>query len=257
MSNYIFEIQLPNDNFLRTLNALLHDDGFKIFETSHDDFPPIYYFKSAYIKDLSAAVAYDQARQLALFIDGISFLLYEDRSLVRKMVLGNIRGEDFKIVPLVKPKITNGIAIDWNIYKATSSKNDNDVIALLKLVPTDNFIRDLLLNISRGMDYVDLYNILDSVKTFLKKRKSSLEKLGFTENEIDYFIHTANNSTALGNKARHGNRNWIPPEIPMPIDEAQKLFTRIIFSVLLNFYSINPQSHVIKYPSFDADNLFD
>jgi hypothetical protein len=66
---------------------------------------------------------------------------------------------------------------------------------------------------SREPDWRDLYFILELVEEEIGKTVS--RKGWVPENVRDLFRRTANNSTVLGNLARHGSRKKPPPKHPM------------------------------------------
>jgi hypothetical protein len=102
-------------------------------------------------------------------------------------------------------------------------------------------MRNLLLQIANGSNWVNLYSILDSIKFYSKSHgkkhyNSILKAAGFSQNEEKRFTGTANNFGLLGMMARHGDKGYPSPVSTMTLTEAQHFIIRLTNTFIENTY---------------------
>lgn len=90
-------------------------------------------------------------------------------------------------------------------------------------------IRNILLQFGSGIDWINLFAILDSLKTYSSNDKFSqiISKCGITPDDVKSFTGMANNFGLLGVAARHGDLNWEPPKRKVSINESRALLIKI------------------------------
>lgn len=104
-------------------------------------------------------------------------------------------------------------------------------------------VRTILMQLGNGLDWINLYSILDSVKTFSKKISKKhynkvLTRAGFTQKGEKKFTGTANNFGLLSTRARHGHLNYTIPSETMNLKEAQDFVIRICNSYLYESHNL-------------------
>lgn len=225
MANWAFEIDVA-DNFIVGLTETLIDKGFRIWYFQHYE-QPFYLFSSAYLAGVPEEQVYAQACQLARFIDGISYLLFENKDKVNKITLTRVIDADTFIVKNVPRTPILPVNIDFSGYKPGVIEDEDPVAHLLKLVPVDVFIRKLLLILSQGMDLKSVRQAYELVTALLIEKGSLLdfERVG--------------------------------PDASMSLKEAQDLVSNLIFGVLERYYRIYLRHCVVKDREGGASDWYD
>jgi len=224
MANWAFEIDVA-DNFIVGLTETLVDKGFRIWYFQHYE-QPLYLFSSAYLSATSAEEVYAQARQLVRLIDGISYLLFENKEKVNKVVLTTVLDVDtFSVVNV--PRTSASLSVDYSGYKPGIIEDEDPIAHLLKLVPSDVFIRELLIILSQGMDFKSVQQAYEHVAAFLTGKGSSL------------------------------NFSNVGPKESMPLKEAQELVANLIFGVLERFYNIYLKHCIVKDREAGTSDWYD
>lgn len=160
MANWAFEIDVADD-YVVGLTERLTDKGFRVW-CFHNVDQPVYLFSSAYLSAVAAEEVFVQARQLVKFIDGVSYLLFENKEHVHRIVLNRVIDVDtFSVVSV--PRNGEVGEIDFSLYRAGVMEDEDPVARLLKLVAVDEFIRALLLVLSEGMDQKNLKKVYNLV----------------------------------------------------------------------------------------------
>jgi hypothetical protein len=213
MANWAFEIDVA-DSYIIGLTETLTDKGFRVWYFHHDD-QPLYLFSSAYLSGATADNVYGLARQLVRYIDGVSYLLFENKDSVSKMVLTRVFDMDtFSMVNVQKDTAGD---IDFSVYRApVVVEDDNPVAQLLRLVPGEVFIRELLLVLSQGMDFKSMHLVCELVKGYLAEKGGDLK---------------------LSGQFKDGS---------MPLREAQEWVAEMVFGVLERFYGVRLKGSVVK-----------
>ena len=223
MANWAFEIDIA-DNYIIDLTGILTDKGFRIW-CMHNDGQPVYLFSSEYLSTVSNDNLYAQARQLTRFIDGVSYLLIVNKDKVNKITLTTAINTDTWRVEHIQ-RSDKQPEIDFSSYTPGIEEDEHPVAHLLKLVPADKFIRELLLSMSQGINFKSLFQIY----TLLTGKGAA----GFTQDVLDRFTAAA-----------------------MPLDEARELVIEMAYEVLIKYYGINLRPYVIKERDVDWDTFYD
>jgi len=221
MANWAFEIDRA-DNYIIDLTSSLTDEGFRIWciPSVDDEFPPLYLFSSAYLKDAPADTVYVQASRLVKYIDGLSYLLFENKNNVPRIRFTNVIDKNTLRIANVPRTGTARAVNDFSAYKPAMEEDESPLSRLLKLVPADPFIRDLLLIVSQGMETETIAQAYDHIARFLDAR-------------------------------------GIPFTFP---DKIPAFLTEIVFKILSSYYKIDLTPFEIKdqqMGSFDYDSIYD
>lgn len=235
MGNWAFEIDHADD-YIVGLTEVLVDKGFRISCFFSDDHPQ-YLFSSAYLIATPDEQVPVQARQLVKFIDGLSYLLFENKESVNKVILTTaIDMNTFGIAPLQRANhIPATVSIDFSEYTPLIEDEENPMAHLLKLVAADVFIRDLLWVLSQGMGFKEMHQAFSLLK-------SKLDGLGFAIETLVRFVQTARQEDI---------------DNPMPLKVAQELITDIIFVLLEKKYRIHLRHCVVKDRNAAWDDMYD
>ena len=109
------------------------------------------------------------------------------------------------------------LAEDWTDVADRHSPHVDDALLLLSLaIP--------------AKDWRMLYVVYEIVEDLVGKPKT--RKLGFSGKKITLFKRTANSRRAIGTKARHGHRTFVPPKRPMTFGEATDLIRGLLLAAL-------------------------
>jgi hypothetical protein len=243
MANWAFEIDIA-DNFIVGLTETLVDKGFRIW-CFYNDGQPLYVFSSAYLSSTPDAQVYEQARQLVKFIDGVSYLLFEDKEKVNKITLtAVIDVNTFSVATLQRAGEIRS-EIDFSGYRPLIEEDEHPAAHLLKLVPGDVFIKDLLWALSQGMDYRSLQKAYQHITAFLAEKGDDLILPGFSTAILERFSQTV---------AAPKRKEY---EDAMPLKEAQELVSELALMVLARYYRINLRPFIIKERSGVSDDWYD
>lgn len=243
MANWAFEIDIA-DNFIVGLTETLVDKGFRIW-CFYNDGQPLYVFSSAYLSSTPDTQVYEQARLLVKFIDGVSYLLFEDKDKVNKITLTAVIDVNTFRMATVQRAGDVQAEIDFSVYRPLIEEDEHPAAHLLKLVPGDAFIKDLLLALSQGMDYKSLQKAYHHITAFLTEKGDDLILSGFSTTILERFSQTV--------AARKGREY----ENAMPLKEAQELVSELAIMVLARYYRINLKPFIIKERSGVSDDWYD
>jgi hypothetical protein len=223
ITNYIYNLSIYN---LNDVCIIEEPDGLT------------YLFSSIHLNDVeNPQEALKKAYQLTALIDGVSYLIHENKDeyspIKLSRIINNETNESF---------CCDAIPIN-NIFDVNFSINNNiepnNVIAvLISLAKTEKFILNLLIFFSQGITYINLYKALDEMKSFLKNNNRTTKELGFRDCDISKFKHTANNYEVIGTSARHGTQGNTPPSNTFSLKESKKLITDIAIKILEDFFKI-------------------
>jgi hypothetical protein len=112
-------------------------------------------------------------------------------------------------------------------------------------------IRNLLLQFGNGIDWINLYAILDSLKTYCPGEKffDILSKWKFSKDEVKVFTGMANNFGLLGVAAsRHGDLDLDPPKERMDLRTARALIISISRKYLEIEFDVSIE-HLSPFPN--------
>ncbi len=81
---------------------------------------------------------------------------------------------------------------------------------------------------SREESWVDLYIIYEIIEDDLGGSQMIFDNKWSSKNAIQRFKHTANSPKAIGDEARHGKENTLPPQKPMLFSDAKILIKELL-----------------------------
>lgn len=247
MANWAFEIDIADD-FIVGLTETLTDNGFRIW-CFYNDGQPLYVFSSAYLVATPDAQVYEQARYLVRFIDGVSYLLFENKDKVNRINFNAVIDVNTFRMANVERGVNAQVAIDFSVYRPGIEEEEHPAAHLLKLVPVDGFIRELLLALSQGMDDKGLLQAYELIKSFLGEKKDGLILSGYSEITLARFTRSME---AHQRRNRQGEM-----EDGMTLQEAQELISELVMVVLARYYSINLKPFVIKDRNVQGGDWYD
>lgn len=240
MANWAFEIDVADD-YIVGLTETLVDKGFRVW-CFHRDGQPHYLFSSVYLSATPEAQVYALARQLVRFIDGLSYLLFENKSKVHKIVLTRVINVDtFSVVNV--PRGNEEVAIDFSVYTPGVGEEEDMTARVLNVAAVDEFVSALLLALSQGMDFKSMYESYELIREFVMAKGAVLS---VSKGMQERFLRAA-----IGIASRHEQ------EATMSLKEAQELVTALSLSVLAQYYKLDLAHHVIKEQHDFYDTMYD
>lgn len=239
-NKYLFSINTQTSKVLSNSSLLGLDVSIVCEE--EDDRPPHCSFTSPHLTSLSDPTEiWARALSLISLYNGATNLNFNPNTYAD--TISNIKLTRLYIWETaedITPQNTEGIVQKFPFC--------NDVLngdARNKLIPKDNLthsiylarkeedIRNLLLQLGNGLDWINLYSILDSVKTYSKKNYNKVLKgAKVTVENVKAFTGTANNYGLIGVSARHGHLAYAIPSKIMTLKESQTLVLALINSYL-------------------------
>ncbi len=242
MKKWSFIIVSSYTNYLRNhVNDLFLDDIYFYSTGSDEDADLRYFFSSSHLNHLETPTdVYEYGLHLKSLFDGLSFIVHQDKNDYHPIKLGAlINNTTNETHNLNYSQPLKNFNVQFQKFKSNLPKVERGFEKTLFMATQDEFILNLLIIFSDGIDFKSMYQALDEIKRFLSKKKDSLQNLGFSDAIIKRFTHTANSFPVLGKKARHGSDNNEPPKSPMELKDAQKLLSDIVYTILLKHYKID------------------
>ncbi|RKR80078.1 hypothetical protein BDD43_0171 [Mucilaginibacter gracilis] len=239
MSVWIFELLSPTSNYIHNLATSMPSTDILIAEDNYDDYSALQYiFGSIHLNHISDSTeAYNKALQLKLLVDGASFLVYEDKQAYRPIKLGRIREGDGYFFTVADQITPTRFDVDFSINPVVEKESQSTVAKLIQLARQNEFVLNILLILSQGMDFRNLYQALDECKSFLKGKRK-IENIGIDNAKLNRFTHTANNFATIGLLSRHGTLAQQPPANPLSLSESQELITDLIRIILRDYFDL-------------------
>jgi hypothetical protein len=139
--------------------------------------------------------------------------------------------------PVTKTMVSNDKLIKLGMVKA------NKRIHAIYLSKSNDDVKNLLLQLGNGLDWINLFCILDTIKYYssLINKKffdETLTNASLTSADIKAFRATANNFGLIGLSARHGNLGWSPPKRIADLEESRSTIVKLVNSYLNLKYSV-------------------
>jgi hypothetical protein len=206
---------------------------FIIIEEAEDHGQSSYCWSSPHLNeltDLSQIVL--RAGALKALYDGAMLVHTRGRHIIRPSH-GPIELHARGALSFVHP--SEPFCSDWQQWRYKPDENpvDHFVSASLFQARYDETIRSILILLgNQNADWISLYSTLDSLKHVGWDEKKLARDIGRSAKEFELFMRTANNSSALGPAARHGQKGWVPPDNPMSLTDAQALIFECIRCVI-------------------------
>lgn len=247
-NKYIFTVFYQNNKFLSHSNLYGHD--ICIVCEEEDDRPPYCLFTSPHLSSLNnPEEIWARALTLLSLYNGVANLYctinndYDDTSN-QKLVNMFIWDKFIDITPQNKFDIAQSYPFDDTLILDTKFLSIKNRFAyLINLSKTENDVLHILLQLGNGLEWINLYSIFDSIRTYSKKVnknhfKNILTDSGYSETDIHAFTGTVNNYGILGVKARHGELGFGVPQKTLNIKESQILILSICKSYMKLTYSV-------------------
>jgi len=215
----------PNASWFESFAMQLSGPDISILMDHEDDKPTAFAWSSRHLSDLATPEEVkDRATALKALFDGAMYVYMPGK--YRPLQLGELYDldEDRRLGylgegdPLVAPFSPTSIA--WR-YRPSVSPMEHPVSRWIFLARHIDVAKHLLQFLGvNGITWISLYAALD----FLKSNKADAAALAkASQAQMKRFTHTANNFSAIGPFARHGDLGQEPPQNPMSLDEASKL----------------------------------
>ena len=247
------------NNYLRNLHYDLTYDDLIIYDEGEEETGLTYYFSSVHLNHFEVDDAdeiYSKALQMVTIINGIDILIQENKQKHFPIKLSQlIDNTNDSWIKYNSNQSVNIINVDFTINKTVNHKKSHYIKDIFEVAKKDDFVMNIFLIISKGLNYQTAYSVLDAIKTFLKKNSDSLKDLGINQTELQLFNHTANNYQAVGTLARHGDKGQQPPANPMSLEKAQEFISNIVKIVIEKYYGL--KLPVRKEMKIDVTTLFE
>lgn len=250
-NRYIFEIQ-AHDSQLDS-DSYLGGRDVNIIREEEDGMPPNYLFTSVHLNVLKdPKEVWSRGLGLLALYNGSRNLLYNARNSYSNPFSYRFTRlwiwEAYQdITPSNYPELIQAFPFDINLptgNKLAYPDPTDYYDQVIRIATKEPEVLSLLLQLGNGLDWVNLYSILDSLKTFSggkgKKHFEAVAKsCGYTlDGEIHAFTGTANNFGFLGVAARHGEKNWGIPQSTVTLKEGQEIILNLCRAYLKLVYSI-------------------
>lgn len=238
-------------------NQLLHDSNFtgrdvSIVKEEDDDRPPYFSFTSIHLNSLSDPTEI-WARGLSLIslYNGASNLDYnpnvnwsfQSDYQFRELYIWdgnhNITPSNFSEILPSYPFDCKLPEINNVEYKNPNNKLDKVIRAAIK----EADVLNLLLQLGNGLNWINLYAILDTLEHYSKTKikdgfSALLNETSISRVNIKAFTGTANNFGMIGVSARHGDRQWGEPANTLTLKQSQTLIINLCNAYFKLAYSI-------------------
>jgi len=205
-----------------------------------DDKPPAYAWSSPHLSELDdpQEVA-DRAAAIKAIFDGALYIQYgDDYRSINLQELVHLPDEN-RVRRLVGNVLASPFSRkyqEWSYARQPRNCPFNCFAsAMLFLSRHDENSRGMLQFLgSNGVTWISLYALLDFIKQGGWNDAKIATESKSSQSEIKRFTQTANNFSAIGPLARHGEKGWKPPEIIMTLSEAEGIILPAAKSFLLD-----------------------
>lgn len=211
---YRFRISSQDNNVVSASKRYGHDAS--IVDDEHD-FGPYCFFTSPHLSNLSdPKEIWARGLFLSSIYNGATNLYYfhplvESSFQFRIELIELFDWEtDENITPVKTYDIEPSISFDTSLLTWHSDLiNLNPVAKSMYFAKSNDDVLTLLLQFGNGLEWINLFAILDSIKTFSSQFRDKfytevLEHTGYTESDVSAFTGTVNNFKLIGVSARHG-----------------------------------------------------
>lgn len=248
-NKYIFTVQYQNNKFLSHSNLYGHDVC--IVNLEEDDRPPNCLFTSPHLSTLiNPEEIWARALALLSLYNGVANLYCNinsayDETSNQKLVKMFIWDKFVNITPQNTYNIPQSYPFDDNLILNTTLLSPNNRLAsLINLSKTENDILHILLQLGNGLEWINLYSIFDSIRTYSKRvHKNHFDNIlndsNFSNTDISAFTGTVNNYGILGVKARHGELGFGIPKNTLDLKQSQILILEICKSYMKLTHNVN------------------
>ncbi|MFF5382595.1 hypothetical protein [Pedobacter suwonensis] len=218
-------------------------------EYTDDDKPSYYTFTSEHLNELTdAQEVWARGKFLLAMFKGAHIITYEP-------VLDNYRAANLNLIRLYRgdsditpsnsihivPSRTFGTLNTIPLANADEWIANNPVSGMIQAAVNDEKAQNILLQIGFGIDWINLYAILDSIKFYAGQQgfKDILRVAGYTEKQVKAFKGTVNNFGLLSVDSRHGDLGRGIPNDTMDLIEARSLILALARGYFNVIHQIN------------------
>lgn len=228
--NYEFTLTSVNQ---AVFSSQFYSPEMTFLEYTDDDKPSYYTFTSEHLDELTdPQQIWARGKFLLAMFKGAHITTYEP-------VLGNYRAANLNLTGLflgnlditpsnsvfIVPSRTFGTLNAIPLANAENWIANNPVSGMIQAAVSDQKAQNILLQIGFGIDWVNLYAILDSIKFYAGEQgfKDVLRVAGYTTEQVKAFKGTVNNFGLLSVGSRHGDLGRGIPNNTMDLIEARSL----------------------------------
>lgn len=255
---------MPNNKYIFTvsyqtpllLSQSYQDNGdIIVVRDDEDDKPPNCFLTSPHLTELKSPLEI-WARALALLqiYNGSNNLVYNpnreyENYEAQKITDLYIWDKYVKITPkdtfdILPFKPFDDKLIDFPLNKIIDPKDKLGILKVVKsnrrthaiyLSKSNDDVRNLLLQLGNGLDWINLYCILDTIKYYSKLINNKfyeniLTNANLTNEDVKAFTGTVNNFGLIGLSARHGNLGWSTPARTANLKESRTIILKLVNS---------------------------
>ena len=254
MNKYILKIHHQSSSLLS--QSYCFDGDIIVLRLEEDDKPPFCMITSPHLSSLDNPTEI-WARSLSLInlYNGSNNLFYNPNSGIdyynQKITGLYIWETDRDITPnntidIIPSEHFDTNLIDYPLNKISNPKDKIGNMAKIKsdkrtfaiyLAKSNLDVKNLLLQLGQGLEWINLYCILDTVKFYSKLKRNTffndiLIDSKLTQVDVKAFSGTANNFGLIGFSARHGNMGWTTPVNTVDLKEGQNIILSLTKSYL-------------------------
>lgn len=255
-NKWFWEILSPHNNYIYQLAKEMPASDIWIAEINWDDYSSYYSFSSPHLNHFtSPEEAYQQANKLVQVLNGISYLLYEDKFGYSFIVLGDISNDKKEYFDVENKFGSQIFDVDFTINLTNPHRTNFIISDLIHLMKSDQELLNLFFIFGQqSVDWGVLYQAYDSIKTFLGG-EAEVKKL-IAENRLKSFTTTANNYNMIGAASRHGvtSAGRANTNTPMTLLEAHTFIDELA-RIWLKIKGV--ELPVIKSPKISVEDLFE
>lgn len=260
-NKYIFTVS--NQTPLLLSQSHQNNGDIIIVRDDEDDKPPHCFLTSPHLTELKEpSEIWTRALALLQIYNGSNNLVYNPNREyetfgAQKITDLYIWDKYVKITPKNTFDILPSQPFDNNLINFPLNKitDPDDKLGKLKVVKSNrrthaiylsksnDDVKNLLLQLGNGLDWINLYCILDTIKYYSKLISDSfynsiLTNANLTNDDIKAFTGTANNFGLIGLSARHGNLGWSTPARTADLKESQTTILKLVNSYLELKYNV-------------------
>ena len=232
----VYEFTLASVN-PSVFSPMFYSPELGFYEYSDDDKPTYYTFGSAHLDALTDPIeVWAKGKFLLALFKGAHIITYEP-------VYGNYQANSLNLLRLFKgdsdvtPNNTFAIAPSQQFGQVIASPNSTSQVwmeshpisGMLAAARNDVKAQNILLQIGFGIDWVNLYSILDSIRYYSGQEgfKQILTEAELTREDVNAFTGTVNNFGLLSIAARHGDLGGGTPSKTVNLDQARFIVLRL------------------------------
>lgn len=212
-----------------------------------------YYFTSIHLNNLnSPKEIWARGKSLFSLYKGYRILFYNPYEVFSDLTAIRLTSL-YEANNLFNPLPNHNKIIQSYPFCNIESKKSRDYKTIFSTSIKNEDLLNILLQLGNGIDWINLYSVLDTIKFYTKKKKIAfkriLELAGYDENDIKKFTGTANNFGLLGVDARHGKTTWTIPKETIVLEKSQIMLLGICRAYITEVHNIE-----FIFPKYNDDD---